>query len=435
MPYPNYHSARIKDPKKYKEVKYGKKPEGFPDGIDVLWGILGPKESEIQAIRFDADKWTAAKAKKWLKDHDYKPIEFEAAKEASHGVILRSEHPPAMAIIAGGSQRFTKELIHVGRFRSPQTGEPFDVTDDMLADWAKTFKAMRANGIKVPIPQTHDTSGNTDNNRGWVEDMVHEGDKLLGVLELHADDPEQLAKVSDVSIYSPPEFVDGEGRTYKRPILHVALCTDPLIPGLGGFQPVTVPLAASGKTEIVNVSIFAEQEEVKKMDLKALQEALGLADELTEENAVETITKLVAALKARVAELEAATKEKPKEEPATTASRTPPEPDPEIVRLAAENRTMKLEGLVAAGRITPAVRDKLKGIFLGPENAALKASLGKGDGAAFDGFVEALKENDPVKLGEQTRGQTLTLQNPHNAAPKIDPELEERKKRARGGKE
>lgn len=424
MPYPNYHSARIADPDKYPKKRYEK--DKFGEGIDVVWGVTESGKAEVQAIRFDAGKWTAAKAKKWLKDHDHKAISFEAATEASHGVILRSEHPPSLAIMAGGSQRFTKELIHVGRFISPLTGEPFDVTDDMLADWAKTFKAMRANGLKVPIPQTHDNTGNTENNRGWVEDMVQEGDKLVGILELHTDDPEQLAKVSDVSIYSPPEFVDGEGRTYKRPILHVALCTDPLIPGLGGFQPVTVPLAASGKTETIKATVF-EQKEEKKMEWKPFQEAFALKDEVTDENALPMLSGALTAEKKRADDAEAKVAELTKQ---VTASRTPPEPDATLVELAADNRRMKLEALFQAGRITPPTKEKLTGIFIGPENRAIKTSLGNPEVAAiFGGVVEAFKGNDPVVLGEQTRGQTLVLQNPHEPAPKIDPDIEQRKER------
>lgn len=35
--------------------------------------------SKIQAIWFKATKWTVARAKKWLREHKYKWIEFEKA--------------------------------------------------------------------------------------------------------------------------------------------------------------------------------------------------------------------------------------------------------------------------------------------------------------------------------------------------------------------
>jgi len=78
MPYPNEHSARINSPGKYDHIR--RKNDEFGSGIDVIFGIKGGK-SEVQAIRFDKNKFTPAKAKEWLREHDYKWIEFEAATE------------------------------------------------------------------------------------------------------------------------------------------------------------------------------------------------------------------------------------------------------------------------------------------------------------------------------------------------------------------
>jgi HK97 family phage major capsid protein len=79
VPYPNEHAARLKDPAQYDEFR--RENNKFGDGIHAIWGIkTKPKrKAELQAIRFDAKKWTVAAAKKWLKDHGYKPIAFEPA--------------------------------------------------------------------------------------------------------------------------------------------------------------------------------------------------------------------------------------------------------------------------------------------------------------------------------------------------------------------
>lgn len=79
-PMPGEHSARIHDPGKYDEIK--RKNGEFGPGIDCIYGIKDGK-AEIQAIRFDKEKFTPAEAKKWLKDHNYDPIEFEPAKAAA----------------------------------------------------------------------------------------------------------------------------------------------------------------------------------------------------------------------------------------------------------------------------------------------------------------------------------------------------------------
>lgn len=80
-PYPNEHAARLNEPSKY--VSFRRENDKFGPGISVIWGITKDKKVEIQAIRFNAEKFTVAEAKKWLKDHDYKPILFEPAKEKS----------------------------------------------------------------------------------------------------------------------------------------------------------------------------------------------------------------------------------------------------------------------------------------------------------------------------------------------------------------
>jgi len=80
MPYQIEHSAKIADSKLFAEIK--RKNNEFGSGIHVIYGINGSK-SEVVAIRFDKNKFTPEQAKQWLKNHDYKPIEFAAAIEES----------------------------------------------------------------------------------------------------------------------------------------------------------------------------------------------------------------------------------------------------------------------------------------------------------------------------------------------------------------
>jgi hypothetical protein len=71
----------------------------FGPGIDVLFGIRkkrGPRggRSEIQSIRFKADKFTPAQAKRWLREHDYDPVGFDPAS---------TRNPQALAVINEGA--------------------------------------------------------------------------------------------------------------------------------------------------------------------------------------------------------------------------------------------------------------------------------------------------------------------------------------------
>lgn len=77
MPFENEHAARLKSPGGFVRIRRGV-DRGGP-GIDFLFGVRKDGKSEIQAIRFDRKKFTTAEARKWLADHDFKPIEFEKA--------------------------------------------------------------------------------------------------------------------------------------------------------------------------------------------------------------------------------------------------------------------------------------------------------------------------------------------------------------------
>ena len=75
-PYPNEHAARLTDPDKYDELRRVNGEGG--DGVDFIYGIKDGK-SEIQAIRFDAARFSADEARQWLSDHDMNAIMFEVA--------------------------------------------------------------------------------------------------------------------------------------------------------------------------------------------------------------------------------------------------------------------------------------------------------------------------------------------------------------------
>jgi HK97 family phage major capsid protein/HK97 family phage prohead protease len=85
-PYPNEHAARMTDPDQYDELR--RENDAGGDGIDFIYGIK-EGESEIQAVRFDAQQFTPAEARAWLSDHDMDPIMFEEATGEER--VLRAE--------------------------------------------------------------------------------------------------------------------------------------------------------------------------------------------------------------------------------------------------------------------------------------------------------------------------------------------------------
>ena len=91
-PYPNEHAARLQDPSKYSEFR--RETEAGGPGIDFIYGLFemdGEITSELQAIRFDADRYSETEAVAWLDEHDFQAIEFEPAIQEKTAETLASE--------------------------------------------------------------------------------------------------------------------------------------------------------------------------------------------------------------------------------------------------------------------------------------------------------------------------------------------------------
>lgn len=77
MPFPNEHAARLINPDKF--IRFRRQNDKLGAGIDAIFGITKAGKAELQSIRFNAKKFTVPQARKWLRDHDFKPILFEPA--------------------------------------------------------------------------------------------------------------------------------------------------------------------------------------------------------------------------------------------------------------------------------------------------------------------------------------------------------------------
>jgi len=78
IPYPNFHAARIKSPGLFKTIRV---LTTTPNGIMIYGGRLKSNNKiETQAYRFPKNKFTAAEARKWLKEHKINYISFEPAR-------------------------------------------------------------------------------------------------------------------------------------------------------------------------------------------------------------------------------------------------------------------------------------------------------------------------------------------------------------------
>ncbi len=312
--------------------------------------------------------------------------------------------------------RFEKELIHTGKFEKDADGVSFEVTEETLEHFCKTFEEMQTNGIGIPLPKTHKISDNPDDSYGWLKSMRHENGKLIGEVDIIGEEGVEAAKKSQVSIYVPRTWKDGAGHTYARPILHVALTTRPVIPGMEEFKP----LAAS---------MLALTEENNAMDWKEIAEALGI-EVPTGDDAKDLILSAVKDQGKTVVDLTAQLKaEKDTSAALKLSHESIKDVDPVLVDLSRDNRKTKINSLVEASKITPACAKAMEAHFIGEDNTALKLSLQRG-GNDFDFIVGMLAENDPVKLGEKTPGQTLSLADQLKDQDDADPLGDDAEERA-----
>lgn len=122
-PYPNEHACRLNDPNKYNAFR--RNNNRFGEGIHAIFGRKkSDGKSELQALRFDKTKFTVTQAKKWVKDHDYKCIEFEPASNRDLVVEVLSKKKDNIIIIErrkgdeGQQNKIAKEVdLIIGRMR------------------------------------------------------------------------------------------------------------------------------------------------------------------------------------------------------------------------------------------------------------------------------------------------------------------------------
>lgn len=300
-------------------------------------------------------------------------------------------------------------------------GVPFTITQKLLDHWVTQFSLMHERGIKVPIVNTHDGTGDPDQLRGDVRTVYRDGDELVMTCEMIGEDAIMAASRCDVSIRSPISQEDGLGNTYIRPIEDIALCPNPVIPGMGCFVPIAIAASLKGKdmnwTDIAKaigvddkMTDANAQEKIvaafKSRDttlLSLVQKGLGTDDPLTVDNVVKTIADRRKAL------VDGAKKGDAKEV------------DPMLLSLSRENGENKLAALVSASRITPATMKTLAERFLTDD--ALKLSIGAGRGLAdLDFIAEVFQQNDPIELSKgRSRNQTThKLDDPLKAGGEKD---------------
>lgn len=158
MPYPNEHAARLVEPNRFDPDSFRRENDKFGAGIHAVFGKLkGEDAMTLQAIRFDAGRFTAEEARKWLEEHDYKPIDFEEAageEKAEKAVNLSYFIPLTKADEA------RREVWGVAAIEQPdQSGEVMDYEKSKphFREWSKRVEKASGGKSRGNVRDSHTT--------------------------------------------------------------------------------------------------------------------------------------------------------------------------------------------------------------------------------------------------------------------------------------
>ena len=173
---------------------------------------------------------------------------------------------------------FEKQVIYAGDFE----GEfPFTITEATIDHWMAEHTKLAEHGFKLIVPIEHEDLSE-ENTKAEVAGFVKRLDDqnrigLFGKFVFASEKDAALSSSHDVSVYSPPVWELDDGYRAVRPLTHVALTKDPLIPGLQSWKI----LAASSKKRFpmlkdiadalkLEIPADAKDEDITKMILQAI---------------------------------------------------------------------------------------------------------------------------------------------------------------------
>lgn len=303
-------------------------------------------------------------------------------------------------------QSFSKEILRVGKFVHPATGQEFEFTHADLKHFETQFSRMADAGVKVYVPADH--TRDPEKNRGFSTAMSVQGDRLVAKIDLIGKDAIQLAASTDVSVRIC-DVKDSSGNTFPQAIEHIALVVDPVITKLA---PFAIELS---RAKTLNLANGDPMEYLKKMAAE-----LGVNIEGLDEAAIWTACQAAMAklkggdMAKKDEELKAAKTELSRAQEQVKAlelAAKKPEMDADTLALHQENNTLKLSRLVEEGKITPATRTKLeKNLGLkGDKTAALVLSKTAGKAAGFEDAIASLVIDALNEQPAVTKSKSISL--------------------------
>lgn len=317
---------------------------------------------------------------------------------------------------------FEKEHAYVGKFQKGDEPE-FELTEEAIRHFAKESQRYIDNGnqCNLPVEHTTDPEKNRGKNLKWYPKTDSKGRLgLFSLVEFRDAEAAKLAKTAQTSIFCPPKHKDGAKNVYVRAVRHTALTDYPVLPGLDNFTPIAASLVEPVEP------VKPPKKEERTMPIKSLAANIGLQlseDVLKDEElTLSEVEKTIKGLQSQVLELS----EYKKKNPPVTPPADPVRVSKAQVDMLRENRELKLSQLVKDGKILTCVAEKMKSTFCGELSLSLCLSEDKEDN--FNAIIDALRDNDPIKLSEHTGPQSRDMSKLLDTA--INPMIANAKKRA-----
>ncbi len=388
------------------------------------------------------------------------PSEFEGMNVMNPSLQFRPSASGAAAVPG----QYRKDCLRIGRFiaREAASGRrvELDVSGDRLNRWIAAFNTMRSQGIEVDLTVDHGTDARS--RRGRILSLFRassDGSRLIAdpdgeVLAFDAEVADEetallARRCPHVSVEIEPDFIDGRGRHYGEAITAISIVRQPVVAGQWPFERI-----AAGRVRSAECLLLHGHDEMTQRwprPRPARTQSLHGASGMFNEQQMQRLCRLLEVGESEAGDsigeiicerIELALHDRDKARNALHAAKqqigTGGEGeglDPELIEEAVENCREKLDRLIEQGRLSPAAGEKLAAALLGEagsrpaiclsRRAASNAGLGQPLAKAV---LEALAENEPVRLGEQTgaQGVALSRRDPAQGAEVDEEELTRR---------
>ena len=218
-PYPGEHAARLIDPEMFDEFR--RENDAFGEGIHAIYGIKDGV-SELQAIRFDAEKYSVEDAQMWLDENGHDPILFEPALEES---AVREKRAPGEIVSFDYDDTLTTDhglellkneiesgsIVYIISARNDDA-EILAFAESNGVDAGNVF-AVGSNAAKIEKINELGVVRHYDNNRDVIDEL--DG---VGILVEPVSEPmvEENAAPDELSVGDFVRWKSGNGFAYGR---------------------------------------------------------------------------------------------------------------------------------------------------------------------------------------------------------------------------